>query len=101
MAGSLLTRLLGLRRPAPRPEPQQRVNPDRIAVLEHDLLGIIPEPGTPAARAVALAKPIDQDACPHEDVIDVTELGMARPTGLCGMCGADMVADDDGEWMRP
>lgn len=80
---------------------KQIADPDRIAVLEHDLLGIHPEPGTPAARAVALAKPIDQTACPHDDVIKTTGMGQARPTGLCGHCGAGMVADDAGEWQRP
>jgi hypothetical protein len=77
--------------------PRPRADPDRIAVLEHDLLGVQPEPGTPAARAVALAKPVDPDACPHEDVVEVTELGQARPTGLCTRCGAGMVADDNGD----
>lgn len=87
-----------LRTPAPA---RVRPNPNVIAVLEHDLLGITPEPGTPAARAVALAKPIDQAVCPHEDVIDVTQLGQARSTGLCERCGADMVESDEGDWERP
>lgn len=81
--------------PIPRPDP------DRIAVLEHELLDITPEPGTPAARAVALSKPVDKETCPHEDVIDITELGQARHTGLCQHCGADMVETDTGEWQRP
>lgn len=96
---NLLNRLFGRRTPPPPHVP--RPDPDRIAVLEHELLGIHPEPGTPAARAVALAKPVDQTACPHEDVIETTELGQARPTGLCGHCGAHMVADDAEEWQRP
>jgi hypothetical protein len=97
---NLLNLLFG-RRCTPRPPREGRPDPDRIAVLEHDLLGIQPEPGTPAARAVALVKPIDQDTCPHDDVIEVTGLGQARPTGLCGRCGAGMVATDIGEWQRP
>ncbi|MET8571851.1 hypothetical protein [Streptomyces sp. NPDC004783] len=96
---NLFSRLFTPRR---RPEqPRERPDPNRIAVLEHDLLGIQPEPGTPAARAVALANPVDQVACPHENVIETTELGQARATGLCGRCGAGMVADDTGAWYRP
>jgi hypothetical protein len=96
---SLFSRLFDRRRPQAPEHP--RPDPNRIAVLEHDLLGIQPEPGTPAARAVALSKPVDQAACPHEDVIETTGLGQARPTGLCGHCGAGMVANDAGKWERP
>ena len=89
------------RRPGQTPTAGPRSNPDRIAVLENELLGIVPEPGTSAARAVALSKPVNQKVCPHDDVIDVTELGQARRTGLCRHCGADMVAEDSGAWERP
>ncbi|MEV8248126.1 hypothetical protein AB0R01_30785 [Streptomyces rochei] len=95
---SLFSRLFGPRR---QEQPAQRPDPNRIAVLEHDLLGITPEPGTPAAHAVAKAKPVDQHACPHDDVIELAEMGQARPTGLCERCGAGMVADDHGDWHRP
>ncbi|AKZ60743.1 exported protein of unknown function (plasmid) [Streptomyces ambofaciens ATCC 23877] len=85
-----------------RPQPVvPRVDLNRIAVLEHELLGITPEPGTPAAHAVARAQPVDPAACPHDDVIDVTEMGQARDMGLCERCGAGMVADDEGGWQRP
>jgi hypothetical protein len=80
---------------------QEHPDPDRIAVLEHELLGITPEPGTRAARAVALATPVDQEACPHDDIIDISEMGTTRRTGLCGPCGASMVANDEGDWERP
>lgn len=97
---SLWGRILG-----PRPGAEQPPNPrpdlDRIAVLEHELLDIAPEPGTRAARAIALAKPVDQAACPHDAVIETAELGQARATGICGRCGADMVATDEGDWARP
>lgn len=53
------------------------------------------------ARLADLLDTVDQKACLHEDVIDVTGQGQARPTGLCDTCGAGMVADDDGEWIRP
>jgi hypothetical protein len=87
------------RKPEPQPT-RNRPDPDRIAVLEHELLDITPEPGTRAARAVALAKPVDQDACPHDDVIDVTQMGQARPAGMCERCGAGMVCTDTGDWER-
>lgn len=96
---SLFSRLFGSR-PPERPD-REAADPDRIAILEHDLLGVQPEPGTRAARAVALAKPVDPARCLHEDVVEVTELGQARPTGLCTRCGAGMVADDNGDWARP
>ena len=96
-----MTRLPFWRRRAPKTSEQLHPDQDRIAVLEHELLGLEPQPGTPAARAVALAKPVDQNTCPHDDVIDITEMGQPRPTGMCQRCGADMVADDNGDWKRP
>jgi hypothetical protein len=96
----LLARLFGRRR-APQPDHPQRPNQDRIAVLEHELLNITPEPGTAAARAVALAKPVGQDACPHDDVVETPQMGEVRATGICGRCGAGMVATDEGDWERP
>jgi len=53
------------------------------------------------ASLADLLDTVDRNACPHEDVIDTTSPGQARPTGLCDTCGADMVAEDDGEWIRP
>ena len=95
-------RLLGwFRRPSAPPLPPPQPDPDRIAVLEHDLLGVIPEPGTRAARAVALSKPVDQNACPHDEVIETPEFGQPRMLGLCRLCGAGMVQNDQGEWERP
>jgi hypothetical protein len=88
------------RRRKPEP-PAPRANPTRIAVLEHDLLGIQPEPGTPAAFAVVLTKLVAPDVCPHEGVVETTMLGQARHVGICCRCGADMVEDDAGDWVRP
>ncbi|WP_448334027.1 hypothetical protein [Streptomyces sp. DSM 41534] len=89
------------RRQKRAPAEPERADQDRIAVLEHDLLGVQPEPGTPAARAVALAKPVDPAQCPHDDVIDITEIQHTRPVGMCERCGADMIQNDDGDWERP
>lgn len=101
MADTPLQRLLRAFKRPPRPSPTPRPDPNRIAVLEHDLLGIQPEPGTAAARAVALSKPVDQTACPHDNVIETTGMGEARSTGLCGRCGTALVATDTGEWESP
>lgn len=88
--------------PAPTPTPTpRRADHGRIAVLEHQLLGIEPQPGTPEAVAVALATPVDQERCPHQQAVDVTQFGQARATALCTACGADLVAGDDGGWARP
>lgn len=84
--------------PAPTPH---RADHARIAVLEHQLLGIQPEPGTPAAVAVAHATPVDQERCPHDDWTEITTWGQARRSAWCVSCGADLVAGDDGVWVRP
>lgn len=92
------------RRRSPHTRDTQRLaHPDlnRIAVLEHDLLGIEPEPGTPAAFAAALGRPLDQDACEHEDAMDVIPLGQGRSTGMCAGCDVDIVETDEGLWDRP
>ena len=83
--------------------PTAPLRPDRrrIAVLENELLGVEPEPGTPEAHAVAMAKPVDRDACPHDAVIDLTEMGQTRAQGVCERCGAAMIETDDGTWERP
>lgn len=79
----------------------ERSDPDRIAVLEHELLDIDPELGTPQALAVALARFVDPDLCPHANAIETSGLGQARPCGICDRCGVDLVATDDGNWERP
>ncbi|QJT04369.1 hypothetical protein G9272_32140 [Streptomyces asoensis] len=83
------------RRPAPAPA-QPRANPTRIAVLEHDLLGIPPEPGTAAALVVAMRM---TGTCLEHDPADVTGFGDARSSGVCVRCGVRMVLDEDGEWI--
>lgn len=86
-------RLLWRRRPAPAPQP--RPNPTVIAVMEHDLFGIKPEPGTMAAAAIALRRAGD---CLAHQPVDITQLGDPGPVGLCTRCGKHMVQDDDGKW---
>ncbi|MGA5604016.1 hypothetical protein ACPCUF_23770 [Streptomyces griseoincarnatus] len=81
------------RRPPAAPEPE-RANPTRIAVLEHDLLGIPPEPGSAAALVVALRR---TGTCVEHEPVETTTFGEARLTGLCTRCGAAMV-EEEGEW---
>ncbi|MER6832690.1 hypothetical protein ABT320_01650 [Streptomyces cellulosae] len=82
------------RRPPATPEPE-RANPTRIAVLEHDLLGIPPKPGSAAALAIAMRR---TGTCIDHDPVEMTGFGEARPNGLCTRCGAAMVLDDEGAW---
>ena len=82
------------RRPAATPTP--RSNPTTIAVLENDLLGIKPEPGSFAAMAVALRR---TGICLTRQPVETTSLDDPRPTGMCTGCGANMVQDDDGDWL--
>jgi hypothetical protein len=85
-------------KPWPRRKPTAlapRANPTRIAVLEHDLLGVQPEPGSPAALALALRRTSD---CITHQPVDITTLSDRRPVGLCQSCGRHMVHDTNGEW---
>lgn len=83
----------GRRDPLPVPAP----GPDyaAIAVLENDLLGIAPAPGTAAALTVALRR---TGTCLTHKPIDTTCFSDPRPTGVCEGCGRSMVRNDDGEW---
>ncbi|MFF6829629.1 hypothetical protein [Streptomyces longwoodensis] len=82
------------RRPEPAPT-RPRANPTRIAVLEHDLLGIKPEPGTAAALAIGLRR---LGTCFEHQPVETTTLGDPQPTGLCTRCGAAMLLDEHGHW---
>lgn len=82
------------RRPAPAPA-RPRANPTRIAVLEHDLLGIPPQPGTAAALAIALRR---TGTCLEHDAADVTGFGDARPSAVCVRCGVHLVQGEGGGW---
>lgn len=81
------------RRPAVAAPPAERANPTRIAVLEHDLLGIKPVPGSPAALAVALRRTA---TCIEHRPVETTVLHDLRRTAICTGCGAAMVASPRG-----
>lgn len=81
---------------APAAPAPPRANPTRIAVLENDLLGIPPKPGTTAAAIVALRRVAD---CSEHVPVDTTELGDLRPQGMCTRCGKRMVEDEAGQWV--
>ncbi|BFP50004.1 hypothetical protein KCMC57_63720 (plasmid) [Kitasatospora sp. CMC57] len=77
---------------APRP------NPTAISVMENDLLGIAPQPGTMAALAVALR---GTGTClTHLPVSASKDPDGPADAGVCAGCGADMVLGDDGTWRR-
>ncbi|RSS43855.1 hypothetical protein EF906_08825 [Streptomyces sp. WAC08241] len=69
-----------------------------MAVLEHDLFGIKPQPGTAAALSIAMR---GAGTCLQHDPIDTTELGHPRPTGMCQRCGVGMLLDETGKWTVP
>jgi hypothetical protein len=75
---------------------QPRANPTRIAVLEHELLGIPPEPGTAAAVTVALRR---AGTCLNHDPVDVTCVDDPGPNAMCAGCGAAMVLGAQGSWV--
>lgn len=84
-----------LRRPAAQP-PVLHANPTRIAVLEHDLLGIPPRPGSAAALTIALRA---AGTCIEHDPADIGTLGDRPGTRvLCTRCGNHLVAGDSGGW---
>ncbi|MEU5442733.1 hypothetical protein [Streptomyces griseofuscus] len=76
-------------------EPPPRPDYVRIAVLEHDLLGIQPRPGTAAALIVKMRR---AGTCLAHQPVDTSILGDPAPTGLCGRCGHAMVLGSDGNW---
>ncbi|MFJ2717426.1 hypothetical protein [Streptomyces sp. NPDC087437] len=74
---------------------QEWANPTTIAVLEHDLLGIQPEPGTAAALTIALR---NAGNCFEHQPIDATTREDRGRTGLCARCGQSMIQTDGGYW---
>lgn len=86
------------RKAEPQSAPPPRPDYVTIAVLEHDQLGIQPEPGTAAATVVALRKAIAN--CTAHQPVDITMIGEPGRRGVCARCGCDMVQDGNGEWVR-
>jgi hypothetical protein len=86
------------RKPEPQPAPPPRPNYTAIAVMEHDELGIQPEPGTVAAMVIGLRKAVAN--CTAHQPVDTTPFAQAGRSGLCTRCGCDMVQDGDGQWVK-
>jgi hypothetical protein len=79
-----------------QPAPARRPNPTSIAILEHDLFGIAPRPGSAAAVVIALRA---VGTCLQHDPADVGALGELPGTRiLCCRCGAYLLPDDQGGW---
>jgi len=72
-----------------------RPNPVRIAVLEHDLFGVQPEPGTAAALAVGM-RAVGQ--CWQHKPAATLVLGPITEA-VCTQCGRRMELDDAGRWV--
>ena len=87
-----------LRRKVEPQPPSPRPNYTAIAVLEHDLLGIPPKPGTAAAVSIALRQAVAN--CTAHQPVETTVLGQPGHVGMCTRCGCDMVQDGEGEWVR-
>jgi hypothetical protein len=94
-AATVRNALAKLRDRHTNPEPAPRPNPTRIAVLEHDLYGIQPEPGTPAALTIALRR---TGTCITHDPVEITSMTDNRANALCTGCGAHMIHSRDGGW---
>ncbi|MFD8805597.1 hypothetical protein [Streptomyces sp. NPDC059597] len=74
-----------------------RADPTTIAILEHDLFGIPPKPGTLAAAVIALRVLRHAGDClTHEP--DMTTVDTLQQVGRCARCGATVVLGNDGEW---
>lgn len=81
---------------APTPRPRPRPNPTRIAVLEHDLLGLKPEPGSWAAASIAMRK---AGTCFQHQPVDISAFEDGPGTVmLCTGCGNHVTPTEDGRW---
>jgi hypothetical protein len=72
-----------------------RPNLVRIAVLEHDLLGIQPEPGTAAALAVGTRR-LGQ-CWQHKPAATLGPVPIEE--AVCIQCGRQMKLDSEGHWV--
>ncbi|MFE9448311.1 hypothetical protein [Streptomyces sp. NPDC006739] len=79
-----------------RPKPVlPRPNYIRIAVLEHDLCGMQPDPGTGAALAVGVRS---AGHCLNHQPIATLTFDAPTSSGTCAGCGRAMVLNDAGNW---
>jgi hypothetical protein len=72
-----------------------RANYTRIAVLEHDLCGVQPQPGTAAALAVGVRS---TGHCLNHRPIATLTTGTPITAGTCAGCGRAMALKDSGDW---
>lgn len=72
-----------------------RADRTRIAVLEHDLFGVTPEPGTAAALAIAHRT---VSPCTTHTPVEATTFS-GPPTAYCTRCTSHMTLGPDGEWV--
>lgn len=84
-----------LRRQAEPQPAAPRPNYTAIAILEHDLLGIPPKPGTAAALTIALRRLGD---CTTHQPVETTTLGQPGCVGMCTRCGKPMIQGEGGAW---
>ncbi|MEU9400574.1 hypothetical protein [Streptomyces sp. NPDC048242] len=82
----------------PRTLPPPRANATTIAVLEHELFGIPPKPGTVAAVVIALRH---AGTCATHQPVDMATMDAPQPVARCARCGATLALRDDGEWTVP
>jgi hypothetical protein len=82
----------------PPPTPHPRPNYTAIAVLEHDLFGVQPEPGTAAAVTIALRNALAN--CTAHQPVATTPFAQVGHSGMCARCGCSMRQDGTGEWIK-
>lgn len=88
-----------LKRRRRKTEPNHpRPNYTAIAVMEHDLLGVQPEPGSIAAVTIALRK---IGACVTHQPVETTTLGAPAPVAICTRCGTSLALNEEGDWVKP
>lgn len=77
------------------PQRTDRPSPVRIAVLEHDLLGVQPEPGTAAALAVGTRR-LGQ-CWQHQPAATLGPIPVEE--AVCTQCGRPMALNEEGHWV--
>jgi len=75
--------------------PPDRPNPVRIAVLEHSLCGVQPEPGTAAALTVGMRAA--GQCLQHQPAAVLGPVPVEE--AVCTQCGRRMELNDEGHWV--